>query len=89
MIEKQYHFSAIIGLARLASTLVRISNKHLSKVVVEYKGITVELDYTLESIMDVMSLDIRPGDLFHIRFVGIDEVQALQLIEDQFGRMNL
>ncbi|MEK4971120.1 HPr family phosphocarrier protein [Niallia sp. FSL R7-0648] len=39
--------------------------------------------------MDVMSLDIRPGDLFHIRFVGIDEVQALQLIEDQFGRMNL
>jgi phosphocarrier protein HPr len=89
MIEKQYNIISSTGFARPASMLVSISNKYLSKLVLEYEGISVELYYSLESIMDVMSLGIRPGAQFNIRTEGIDEHQALQSIEDHFSKMKL
>lgn len=89
MIEKQYNLISSTGFARPASIIVSISNKYLSKLVLEYEGISVELNYSPDSIMDVLSLGIRPGDQFNVRAEGIDELQALQSIEDHFSKMKL
>ena len=89
MIEKQFNIVSSTGFARPATMLVSISNKYLSKLVLEYEGITVELNYSPDSIKDVMSLGIRPGAPFMIRAEGIDQYQALQSIEDHFSKMKL
>jgi phosphocarrier protein HPr len=89
MIEKQYNIIPATGLARPASMLVRISNNYLSKLALEYEGISVEVSNSPESIMDIMSLGIRPGAPIKIRAEGIDELQAIQSIEDDFKKMNL
>ncbi|WP_307311326.1 HPr family phosphocarrier protein [Neobacillus driksii] len=89
MNEKQYHIMSNTGFARPARMLVSISAKFLSKLALEYEGIAVELDYSAQSIMDVMSLGIRTGDPFIIRAEGIDSYQALQSIEDHFSKMKV
>jgi phosphocarrier protein HPr len=89
MNEKQYHIMSNTGFARPARMLVSISAIFLSKLVLEYEGIAVELEYSAQSIMDVMSLGIRPGDPFHIRAEGIDSYKALQSIEDHFSKMKV
>ena len=89
MIEKQFNIMPNTGFARPARMLVSISAKYLSKLVLEYEGIAVELIYSAQSIMDVMSLGIRPGSPFHIRAEGIDAYQALQSIEDHFSKMKV
>jgi phosphocarrier protein HPr len=89
MIEKQYNLISSTGFARPAKILVSVSNKYLSKLGLDYDGTSVELNYTPETLMDVMSLGIRPGAQFNIRSEGIDEHQALQSIEDHFRKMKL
>ncbi|NYE04297.1 phosphocarrier protein [Bacillus niacini] len=89
MIEKQYHIMSNTGFARPARMLVSTSAKYLSKLVLEYEGIAVELDYSAQSILDVMSLGIRPGVPFHIRAEGIDAYQAFRSIEDHFSKMKV
>ncbi|MDF2791470.1 MAG: HPr family phosphocarrier protein, partial [Neobacillus sp.] len=69
--------------------LVSISAKYLSRLVLEYEGIAVELTYSAQSILDVMSLEIMPGETFNIRAEGIDEYQALRSIEDYFSKMKV
>lgn len=76
MIEKQFNILPNTGFARPARMLVSISAKYLSKLVLEYEGMAVELTYSAQSIMDVMSLGIRPGETFNIRAEGIDAYQA-------------
>jgi phosphocarrier protein HPr len=89
MIERQYNMLPSTGFARPARMLVSISTKYFSNLVLEYEGNSVELNYSTETIMDVMSLGIRPGAPFYIRAEGIDESQALQSIEDHFSKMKL
>jgi phosphocarrier protein len=89
MIEKQYSIISSTGFARPASMLVSIAYKYLSKLVLEYEGKSVELNSSPDSIMDIMSLGIRPGAQFILRVEGIDEHQALQSIEDHFSKMKL
>jgi phosphocarrier protein HPr len=89
MIEKQYNIHPSTGFARPARMLVSISAKYLSKLVLEYEGIAVEINYSVQSIMDVMSLRIRPGDPFNIRAEGIDEYQAFLSIENHFFKMKV
>ncbi|WP_117170103.1 HPr family phosphocarrier protein [Paraliobacillus sediminis] len=89
MIERKYNIISITGFARLASVLAITSSKYVSKIVLEYEGSSVALNYSPESIMDVMSLGIRPGAPFNIRVEGIDELEALQSIDDHFSKMKL
>jgi phosphocarrier protein len=89
MIKKQYNIQATTGFARPARMLVSISAKYLSNLVLEYEGSAVELTYSAQSIMDVMSLGIRPGEPFTIRAEGIDAYQAFQSIEDHFSKMKV
>lgn len=87
MIERQYNTLMNTGFARPARMLASISTKYLSNLLLEYEGNSVELNYSTETIMDVMSLGIKPGAPFNIRAEGIDEQQALQSIEDDFSKM--
>lgn len=89
MIENQYNLISSTGFARPARMLVSISTKFLSNLVIEYEGMSVELNYSPETIMDLMSMEIRPGAPFNIRAEGTDELQALQYIEDHFSKMKL
>jgi phosphocarrier protein HPr len=89
MIKKQYNLKSSTGFARPANILVRVSNKHVSNLFIEYEGISIKLNYTAESLTGVMSLGIGPGAPFAIRAEGIDEHQALQSIEDYFRKMEL
>ena len=89
MIETHYNFISSTGFVRPAKLLVHVSNTHLSKLVLEYNGNSVEVNYSPESLMDVMSLEIIPGAQFTIRAEGVDEYQALQSIEEQFKKMKL
>jgi phosphocarrier protein HPr len=89
MMEKQYSIKSSTGFARPARILVSVSTIYLSNLVLEYKGMSVELNYSPETIMDIMSLEIRPGAPFNIRAEGTDELQALQYIEDHFRKIKL
>ncbi|MED4224596.1 HPr family phosphocarrier protein [Neobacillus cucumis] len=82
MIEKQYKIIASTGFARPANLILSVADKFTSNLCLEFQGTTVELNYTVESIMDIMSLRIIPGAPFQIRAEGIDEQQALESIEE-------
>ena len=88
MIEKQYTLSST-GFVRPATILVNVSNKCVSKIILEYREHCVEVKNTSDSLMDVMSLGIRPDTEFKIIAEGIDEFKALQFIENRFRKMRL
>ncbi|PLR80353.1 HPr family phosphocarrier protein [Bacillus canaveralius] len=89
MIEKQFEIITTTGFARPATLLVSVACMFTSKIVLEYQGKSVDLKNSPKSIMDVMSLEIRPGAEFNIRAEGIDENQALQSVEDHLSKMKL
>jgi phosphocarrier protein HPr len=86
VIEKQFIIITITGFARPATMLVRDACKFKSKIFLEYQGKSVDLKNSLKSIMDVMSLRIKPGAHFSIRANGMDEYQALQSIERSLNK---
>ncbi|WP_426982439.1 HPr family phosphocarrier protein [Bacillus cabrialesii] len=86
MIEKQYTIIASTGFARTATLLVRAASKFRSHMFLLYEGKSVDLKNPPKSLIDVMSLSIKPGTHIKIRAEGIDEEQALHVIEDQLGR---
>ncbi|WP_247747041.1 HPr family phosphocarrier protein [Alkalihalobacillus sp. BA299] len=86
MIEKQFKIIMSTGFARPATLLIKVACKFTSKIYLEYQGKSVDLKNSPKSIMDVMSLGIRPGAQFNIRADGIDEHQALQSIEKHLNK---
>jgi phosphocarrier protein HPr len=86
VIEKQYKIITITGFASPAITLVSDAYKFKSKIFLEYQGKFVDLKNSPKSLMDVMSLKIKPGANFSIRADGIDEYQALQSIERSLNK---
>lgn len=89
MIKKQFQITAITGFARPAALLASVASKFTSKICLEYHGKTVNLKNSAESLMDLMSLGIRPGTPFTIRAEGMDEQQAIQSIEDHLSKKKL
>ncbi|MEC1292543.1 HPr family phosphocarrier protein [Bacillus mojavensis] len=82
MIEKQYTMIASTGFARAAALLLRAACQFRSSIHLEYQGQAVDLKNTPKSLIDVMSLGIKPNTHIRIRANGVDEKQALQVIED-------
>jgi len=80
VIEKQYTLSRT-GFVRPATILVNVSNKCVSKIIFEYREHCAELENTSESLMDAMSLGIRPDTQFTIKAEGSDEFKALQFMK--------
>jgi phosphocarrier protein len=82
MIAKQYKLTVSTGFASLATLLVRVACKFTSKIKLEYKGKSVDLNNSPESIMDVMSLGIENGSEFSLKAEGVDQLQALETLEN-------
>ncbi|MFC0560878.1 HPr family phosphocarrier protein [Halalkalibacter alkalisediminis] len=89
MIKKQFNIIKNTGFARPATLLVKLSQRFTSDISLEYQGKTINLKHSAKSIMDIMSLSIRPGTKFYIKAEGIDEVQAIQLIQDYLYKEKL
>ena len=89
MITKQYHMNSKTGFARPATLLVQISRKFTSRISLEYQRKSIELKYSTNSIMDILSLCIRPNSVINIKAEGIDEQDALKTIDNLFNNSNL
>ncbi|MCY9091625.1 HPr family phosphocarrier protein [Bacillus mojavensis] len=86
MIEKQFTMIASTGFARAAALLVRAACQFSSSIYLEYQGQAVDLKNTPKSLIDVMSLGIKPNTHIRVRANGVDEKQALQVIEDHLQK---
>ena len=80
MIENRFIVSTDTGFARPATFLVDIARMFQSDIFLEYERETINLK---NSLMDVMLLEIRPDSTFYVRAEGVDEVKALEAIENQ------
>lgn len=89
MIKKQFNIIKDTGFARPATLLVSLAQRFTSDIFLEYQGETVNLKHSTISVMDILSLGIRPGTQFNIKAIGIDEVQAIQSIEDYLNKKRL
>ena len=78
--EMQFNIIAITGFARPACLLVSSASMFQSRIFLEYKNRSVNLKDCPFAIMEVMSLEIKPGSYFKVRAEGIDEQEALQTI---------
>ncbi len=87
MVEKQFKIITSTGFARQATALVKVACQFNSNTFIEYKDKSFKLKDSPQSILDVMSLGIRPHTLFHIRIEGMDEYEALQSLEDHLSKI--
>jgi phosphocarrier protein len=76
----QFNLIAITGFARPACLLVNSASLFQSRISLEYKNRSVNLKDSPFAIMEVMSLEIKPGSYFKVSADGIDEQEALQAI---------
>jgi len=76
----QFNIIGITGFARPACLLVSSASLFQSRIILEYKNRSVNLKDSPSAIMDVMSLEIKPGSYFKVSADGIDEQEALQAI---------
>ncbi|TRZ40666.1 HPr family phosphocarrier protein [Niallia circulans] len=77
----RFNIIAITGFARPTCLLINTASLFQSSIYLEYKGRSVCLKNSPAAIMDVMSLEIKPGTTFKIWADGADEQQAIQAIE--------
>ncbi|WP_328035983.1 HPr family phosphocarrier protein [Niallia taxi] len=85
---KTQHFKiiAVTGFARPACLLAYMSCSFNSTISILYQGKTVNLKSHPSSILDIMSLEIKPGTYFTISAEGIDEEIALKAIEKELSK---
>lgn len=83
--EKTFVITKYSGFARTATSLASISNKFKSEMILVYDGKKVYIENTAESVMNIMSLNIIPGDHVHIIVNGTDKVHAIQAINNCFN----
>ncbi|MFD2973466.1 HPr family phosphocarrier protein [Peribacillus deserti] len=89
MITKQYNIITSTGFARPATLLVQVSRLFTSRISLEYQKKSIDLKYSTDSIMDILSLRIRPYSMINIKAEGIDEYDALQTIDNLFNKNKL
>lgn len=82
MIKKRLKIISVTGFAHLASLIVSDSSKFNSTIILEYKGIPVNLKNSIESIRNLLALRIKAGTYIEIYANGCDEHKALQTIEN-------
>ncbi|MDN3020067.1 phosphocarrier protein HPr [Paenibacillus sp. BSR1-1] len=86
MIEKTFKVKDATGIhARPSTILVQTASKFDSEVKLKYNGKSVNL----KSIMGVLSLGITYGEEFDIVADGLDEVEALDQLQQTLTREGL
>lgn len=89
MIKKKFIITKNTGFARPATLLVSLAYKFKSDIFLEYQGDTVNLKHSTQSIMEILSLGIKPGTKLYIKAVGSDEIRAIQSIKEYFNKKGL
>ena len=83
MIEKQYTILAAEGMhARPAAALVKLAKQYRSVITLQ-KG---EKTIRLNSLLNILSLGAKGGDIITLRIEGEDEVQATEQLDQFFIR---
>jgi len=83
MIEKQYTILAAEGMhARPAAALVKLAKQYRSVITLQ-KG---EKTIRLNSLLNILSLGAKGGDIITLRIEGEDEAQATEQLDQFFIR---
>ena len=85
MIKKQFKIIAVTGFAHPACLIVSDASKFISTISLIYKGVSVNLKNSPNSIMELMLLRTKPGTYVEITANGCDEHAALQTIENSLS----
>nr|WP_263328599.1 HPr family phosphocarrier protein [Neobacillus sp. Marseille-Q6967] len=80
--KKQLKIVAVTGFVHPACLIVSGASKFTSTISLNYNGVSVNLKNWPNSIMELMSLRIKPGAYVEITANGCDELAALQTIEN-------
>jgi len=84
MIEKEYIVTASEGLhARPATALVRLAKNFTSVISICKGGKTVRLN----SLLNLLSMGIKGGDVLTIRIEGGDELPAAEALDHFFEQL--
>jgi len=84
MIEKEYIITAPEGMhARPATTLVRLAKNFTSVISICKDGKTVRLN----SLLNILSLGIKGGDVLKVCIEGEDEVAAAEALDHFFAEV--
>lgn len=89
MIKKKFAITTNTGFARPATLLVSLAYKFKSDIFLEYQGDIVNLKHSTKSIMEILSLGIKPGTKIYIKAIGSDEVLAINSIKDYLYKRRL
>ncbi|MCM2533202.1 HPr family phosphocarrier protein [Neobacillus pocheonensis] len=69
--------------------IVSDASKFKSTISLQYKGVSVNLKNSLKSIMNLMSIRIKPGANVEITANGCDEHYSLQTIENSLSNATI
>lgn len=84
MIEKEYIITAPEGMhARPATALVRLAKNFTSVISICKGGKTVRLN----SLLNILSMGIKGGDVLKIRIEGADEITAGEALDHFFAQI--
>jgi phosphocarrier protein len=89
VLKKQFKIITHTGFAAPATMLVMSTSMVKSRMILEYRDDFIELKNSPKTVMDIMLLNIRPGDYFNIKADGIDEYEVLQSIEISLSNLGL
>jgi len=85
MIEKEYTITAPEGMhARPATALVRLAKNFTSVISICKDDKTVRLN----SLLNILSMAIKGGDVLRVRIHGEDEITAAGALDDFFADIN-
>jgi phosphocarrier protein len=87
MIKKRLKIKSVTGFAHLGCLIVSNASKFKSTILLEYKGVTIDLKNSIKSIMELITLSIKPGTYFEISANGCDEHRAIQSIESSLSQI--
>jgi phosphocarrier protein HPr len=85
LIKKQFKIVAVTGFAYPATLIVSVASKFRSKISLIYNGVSINLSSSPNSILELMSLGVKPGTYVKITANGCDEQAALQMIENSLS----
>lgn len=86
MIKKRFKITTVTGFAHPASLIVEDASRFKCTLFLVHKDVTIDLKNSLQSIMELLTVRIMPGDYVEIYANGFEEHQALEMIEKSLSQ---
>lgn len=80
MVNRKFEFTNDNFISDRASMLVDVASLYESQIIIKFENKLVNA----KSILGVLSLCLKKGDIVNMRFNGIDELDAANAMEDLF-----